>query len=156
MPWALGSGAPAGEWVPLPRTYGGGEARWTAGKGEAGLRLRVGGAEPTASVGLDGYGRFRWRQGDGWQSLQAGRVLVWLRDGKRLGDKRWEAHHQTRTAASGGGLHRKRGGVVRALEKGSHRLGHASEGGRAKAARAQAKSAAATAKVEAMNKARAR
>ena len=156
----LGVGAPAGEWVKLPPQYGRAEARWTAGKGEAGVRLRAKGRDMKGSVGKKPYNhrRFRW-QGDfaesGQLSLQAGRVWVWLKEGRRLGDRRWEAHHRTKdTAAAAGGRHVKQGGVVVGTAKRTHAKGHAREGGLAKAAKAKATKARTIAKVKAMNKAR--
>jgi len=130
MPWVLGIGAPSGEWVPLPRTYGAAEACWTKGKGEGGVKLRVDHREVVGS-GTGDYHRYRWsKAGGGQHSIQRGRVWVWLREGRRIGDTRWAAHHDTRR----GRLHVKQGGVVRGIAKGPHAQGHAAEGGTAKAA----------------------
>ena len=134
MPWVLGSGAPAGEWVRLPPRFGPGvEARWLKGKGEKGLEFRVGTRRLLGA--LDGeYRRFRWARedGNGQYSVQSGRLWVWLREGRRLGDVRWQAHHETRK--KGGLLHVKLGGRVRGTAVGPHAKEHGAEGGRARAA----------------------
>ena len=150
--WVLGTGAPAGEWTSLPASYGrGAEARWTEGKGERGVHLRVDGKLVKGSSS-GGHWRFQWGKGGGsaGHSVQRGRVYVWLHEGRRLGDYRWHAHHQTRK----GGLHVRQGGVVRAKSAGQHLREHGQEGGRATAEKHRTRKTAIGRKVAAMNAAR--
>ena len=156
MPWRIGLGAPAGEWVPLPMAYGGSVwGKWTKGKGEGGLRLKVGkeGKEREAgSVGPKGYRHFRWSRDGAQQKVRAGRILAWLREGRCLDDEAWVAHHVSKTGT--GGPHRKTGGVVRSVAKSAHAAAHGAEGGATKALKVLDKKGRAAAKVLLMNKAR--
>jgi hypothetical protein len=156
MPWVLGAGAPAGEWVRLPGSYGpGAEARWVKGKGEKGLEFRVGTRRIAGTV--DGeYRRFRWARedGTGQYSVQSGRLWVWLREGRRLGDHRWQAHHATRK--KGEPLHLKLGGRVAGMAAGSHATHHAADGGRARAAQRAARKSLVERRLAAMRDGKAR
>ena len=104
--------------------------------------------------GDGGHWRWQWGRGGGkaGHSVQRGRVHVWLRDGKRLGDVRWQAHHGTRGP---GGLHVKRGGRAIGKNAREHSREHGKEGGRAAAEKRQAKKAAVMRKVAAMQAAKA-
>ena len=150
MPWVLGEGAPAGEWVRLPGSFGpGAEARWVKGKGENGLQFRVGTCHLKGTVGKDGYHRFRWGGHTNPFSMQRGRLYAWLKTGRALEDPGWQAHHGTR--ASGGGRHVKSGGRVTPKEAGAHSREHAVEGGQASAEKRRKKKAAVQAKISKMN-----
>ena len=119
------------------------EARWTAEKWESGVRWRVVGECEIGVTKNDGYGYFRWgrAKGERGYAVKTARVLVALREGRRLDDYRWDAHHVRKTA--GGKRHVRWGGPVEGQKaKGGHRKGHAVEGGLAAAKVAKEKVAA--------------
>lgn len=122
------------------------------GKGEGGVQLRVDGKVVQGSES-GGHWRYQWGKGSGnsGYSVQRGRVYVWLREGRRLSDARWHAHHQSRRED---GLHVRQGGFVRGKPAREHMREHGQEGGQATATKRRAKVAAVGRKVAAMNAAR--
>ena len=146
----MGVPAAAGAWVRLPDGYGGAEARWTAGKGEGGVELRAGpGSRPLGgTIEKDGYHRFRWGGRANPFSMQRGRLYAWLKTGRALEDKGWQAHHGTLAKE---GRHVKRGGRVTPKDTGKQSREHGVEGARASAENRRKKKAMVRAKVSKMN-----
>ena len=80
--------------------------------------------------------------------MQRGRLYAWLKTGRALEDKGWQAHHGTRAKE---GKHVKRGGRVTPKDTGMHSREHGVEGARASAENRRKKKAAVQAKISKMN-----